>query len=120
MPLALTTPDPLPEHLPFIEGLLVGPDGEMWVERADRHPSPPLRAVAHQYGYVRHAWPPSWAAPRVFDLFTPEGRYRGTVEVPGDYAPMAVAGDRVWGVHYDDLEVERLVVHEVVEAGAGR
>lgn len=111
--MASATPDPAPEHLPFIEGLLVGPDGELWVERADRHPNPALRAVAHQYGYVRHAWLPTWAAPRVFDIFDAEGRYEGTVELPDDFAPMAIVGNRVYGVHYDHLDVERVVVHEI-------
>lgn len=115
--MASATPDPTPVHLPFIEGLLVGPSGELWVERADRHPRPALRAVAHQYGYIRHAWLPGWAAPRVYDVFDSEGRYEGTVELPEDFAPMAVVGSRVYGVHYDELDVERVVVHEVRASG---
>lgn len=106
-------PDDPPPHLPFIEGILAAPDGSFWVERADRHPSPALRAVAHSFGYLRHVWRPEWRAARVFDLFEPDGAYRGTVEFAAGHAPLAVTGDRVYGVHHDEQGVERIVVHEV-------
>ena len=102
-------PSEPPAHLPFIERVIVAKDGPFWVERADRHPRPAAAAVAHLFGWVRHAWPPEWTAPLVFDLFTAEGEYRGTVEIDPRFAPMAVTPDRVYGVRYDELGVETVV-----------
>lgn len=105
-------PDP-PEHLSFIEDLLVASDGSMWVERADRHPRPAMAAVAHVFGWLRHDWPPEWVAPRILDVFTADGKYRGTVELDGLFEPMAVTPDRVYGVLYDELGVEFIVAYRV-------
>jgi len=79
-----------------------------------------MRAVAHLYGYIRHAWLPGWAAPRVFDVFDADGRYHATIELPADFEPMAVTGTRVYGIHYDELDVERVVVYEVVAVSGAR
>jgi hypothetical protein len=114
-------PPTLPPHFRFIERVLASPRGDLWVERADRHPHPALRAVAHGFGYVRFAWHPAWRAPQVFDLFDPEGAYRGTVELPFDMEPKQVEGTladggpplRLHAVHTDALGVERVVVLEV-------
>ena len=57
-------------------------------------------------------------APRVLDVFTADGKYRGTVELDGLYQPMAVTPDRVYGVLYDELGVEFLVAYSVDESGA--
>lgn len=111
--MAAATPDPVPAQLPFVQGMLVGPAGELWVERADLHPRPALRAVAHQFGYIRHAWLPDWAAPQVFDVFDGDGRYEGTVNVPDNVAVMAVVGNRMYGVLYDELDVEYVTVREI-------
>lgn len=110
--LAAATPELVPATLPFIQSMIVGPAGDVWIERADLHPRPALRAVAHHYGYSRHAWLPDWSAPQVFDVFDADGRYTGTVTVPDNVAPMAVAGDRLYGVLYDELDVEYVTVFE--------
>jgi hypothetical protein len=115
---ASAVPDPPPAHLPFIQRLLVSREGVVWVERADKHPRPPMRAVAHAFGYVRHAWLPEWKAPQAYDVFGASGEYVGTVQVPEDYEPMTVAGNRVYGVAYDDLGVEYVVVYEISDAAA--
>lgn len=109
-------PSPAPAHLPFIQRLLAGPAGDLWVERADRHPNPGMRAVAHAFGYVRYAWRPEWKAPQIFDIFDPSGVYRGTVQLPADYQAMAVTANRVYGVEYDELGVEYVVVRELSTA----
>jgi hypothetical protein len=110
-------PPEIPDHLPFVENLAVARDGSLWVERADRHPKPAQAAVAHAFGWVRHAWPPEWIAPMVFDLFTGEGEYRGTVEIDAFFEPMAVTADRVYGVRYDEMDVETIVVYRLSEGG---
>lgn len=109
-------PDRPPPHLPFIENLLVGPAGWLWVERGDRHPQPAVRAVAHAFGFIRHAWPDEWVAPRVLDVFRPSGEHFGTVRFDGRFEPMAVAADQVYGVAYDELGVESVVSYRVEPA----
>lgn len=106
-------PPRLPPHFPFIDRILVSPEGTLWVERADRHPRPALRAVAHAFGYIHYAWHASWRAPRVFDLFDSEGRYAGTVELPFGFTPMEPSGDRIFGALTDELGVEQVVAFQV-------
>lgn len=118
---AASMPPRLPPHFRFIERVLASPQGDLWVERADRHPYPALRAVAHGFGYVRYAWHPAWQAPQVYDLFDPDGVYRGTVELPFDMELKQVDGTlaeggpslRLYAVHTDELGVERVVVLEM-------
>jgi hypothetical protein len=105
----------LPTHLPFIQNILVSPNGTLWVERADRDPKPGMRAVAHAMGWIRHAWRPEWIVPRVYDIFAPTGEYRGTVEVPGTFEPMAVTADAVYGVSYDSMGVEFIVAQRLTD-----
>ena len=88
-----------------------------WKERIG-HPRPAMATVAHVFGWLRHDWPPEWVAPRVLDVFTADGKYRGTVELDGLYQPMAVTPDRVYGVLYDELGVEFIVAYSVDEGGA--
>jgi hypothetical protein len=114
----ILSPDP-PAHLPFIGRILVAPRGELWIERADRHPRPGLRAIAHSTGYVRHAWPPEWTAAQVYDLFSATGTYRGTVQFSADFHPMAATSQRVYGVLYDEFGVEYVVAYQVT-GGAAR
>lgn len=106
-------PPRLPPHFPFIDRILVSPQGTLWVERADRHPRPALRAVAHAFGYIHWAWHPSWRAPQVFDVFDPDDGYVGTVELPFGFTPMAASGDRIYGTLTDELGVERVVAFQL-------
>jgi hypothetical protein len=103
-------PPHAPPHFRFIDRILVTPEGTLWVERADRHPRPAMRAVAHAFGYVHWAWHPSWRAPQVFDVFDPDGRYQGTTEVPFEVRVLAVSADRLYGVEFDEFGVERVVI----------
>lgn len=106
---ATVFPPETPEHLPFIERILVAWDGTLWVLRGDRHPDPGMRAVAHLFGWVRHEWRPEWRAAPVVDLFWPSGEYRGTLHLPRGFVPMAVGPHAVFGVMYGSLGVESVV-----------
>ena len=110
---AQALPAATPDHLPFLESLLVSREGFIWAQRADRHPRPAMRAVAAAFGYIRAVWPPAWRAPSVFDLFTPDGVYRGTVEVPSEFVPLAVTHDRIFGFVRDELDVEYVVAYSI-------
>ncbi len=110
---ARALPSDPPEHLPFLQSLFVSRDGYLWALRADLHPRPAMRAVAGAFGFIRSVWPEAWRAPVHFDLFTPEGHYRGSVELPSEFVPLTVTRGRVYGTEFDELEVERVVAYEI-------
>jgi len=107
-------PDSDPEWIPAIDLVLVSRDGALWVRRADAHPDPTQRAIARAFGYVPNAWLEAWKADWVFDVFSPEGTYRGSVTLPEDFVPMAVESSRVYGVMRDELDVEYVVAFDLV------
>jgi hypothetical protein len=98
-----------PAYLPALERILVAADGFIWVERADAHPRPGMRAIARRIGFVRSAWLDEWHAPLVFDLFGADGVYRGTIDLPSTFSPVAVTADRVYGTIRDELDVQYVV-----------
>ncbi len=108
-------PDSDPDWLPAIDLLLATPDGGFWVRRADQHPEPALRAVAAGTGLILRAWLDEWRADWVFDLFDPDGGYRGTVTLPLEFTPMAVTASSVVGSITDALDVEYVVRFEVMD-----
>lgn len=105
-----------PEWLPVIDGILVDRSGSFWVRRADAHPRPAMRAVASAFGYVPWAWPEEWKAPWAFDLFTSDGRYRGSVTLPLEFVPMAVSDTWVYGVYRDEFDVEYVAIWEALDS----
>ena len=119
---AQTTEDALPEsppeHLPFLQAVFVSADGHIWAQRGDRHPRPAMRAVAEVFGFIRAVWPPEWRAPLHFDLFSPDGLYRGSVVLPEDFVPMAVTQDRIIGSIRDDLDIQYVVAFSVEEGAS--
>ena len=102
-----------PPHLPMLDLVLVSSDGHIWAQRADLHPRPALRAVASSWGMVRGYWLEEWKAPRHFDLFTPEGEYRGSVVLPAAFSPLDVTADRAYGFVTDSLDVQYVSVFSV-------
>jgi len=73
-----------------------------------------MRAVASVVGTIRSVWPDEWRAPLHFDLFDPDGTYRGSVELPTEFVPMAVTKDQVIGSEYDELDVEYVVTYSII------
>ena len=116
---AAALPDSDPDWLPAIDLLLSTPDGGFWARRADQHPEPALRAVAAVFGYIPSAWLDEWRADWVFDLFDPEGGYRGTVTLPFEFTPMAVTASSVVGSITDALDVEYVVRFGVMDLTDG-
>jgi hypothetical protein len=101
-----------PEWLPVIDQILTSGDGSFCVRRADLHPRPAMRAVASAFGYVPWGWLDEWKAPWFLDIFTSDGRYRGSVILPMAFIPMTVSGARVYGVLRDELDVEYVAIWE--------
>jgi hypothetical protein len=99
---------PRPQTRPPLGRMLVSADGAIWVERHD-HQSPAEAWVIRSYsGFDR--------TPRtetIWDLFTPEGRFRGNVTLPPRFSPMAVTEGAAIGVLKDELDVEYVVRYRV-------
>jgi len=78
---------PLPDSTPAVQALLVDAAGYLWAERY-RLP---------------------WDHENRWDVLDPEGRWLGTVALPGPLTVFEIGTDYVLGRHADDLGVERLV-----------
>lgn len=100
-------------YLPQLDLVLPASDGAMWVRRADQHPDPAAFAVAIAMGYIRTAWLDRWKAESVFDVFWPDGAYRGTVRFPHEFSPLDATRDRIYGAITDDLGVNYVVAYEL-------
>jgi hypothetical protein len=92
---------PVAQNLPAIARVVFSLEGCLWAER--------------------YASPLTWTSPEVegstWDIYTVHGEWSGSVELPGDFRMEAVAVDRVAGTTTDDLDVERVVVYELEQAG---
>jgi 6-bladed beta-propeller len=82
---------PFPAHKAWFHALLLDPAGNAWVER-NAAPGP--------------------AVP--WDVFDPEGRFLGTVQVPAGLRLTQVGADFVVGVAKDEMQVPQVRVHRIV------
>jgi hypothetical protein len=53
-----------------------------------------------------------------WDVFDGGGAYLGVVEMPAGFTPMRFVEDRLYGVHRDELEVQRVVLLRLVRGQA--
>lgn len=98
-------------YWPALARLLGGPDGTLWVQRVDAESVlEDLTAEDLQAG--------RFGSPR-WDVFDVEGTYLGAVEMPGGITPMGFVGDHLYGVHRDELEVQRVVRLRLHRDGGG-
>jgi hypothetical protein len=98
------------ETFPVFAAIEVGPEGSLWVQRA-RRPSdlvasiePNLRSVELLQRMGGSRW----------DVFDPEGRFLGPVEMPDRFIPRYFSGDYIYGVSRDEYDVEYVVRLRVV------
>lgn len=96
--LALAEDFPLPATLPGYDRLTAADTGEIWARRYML----PRGATAH------------------WDVFHPDGRYLGRVDVPASFRLYAVSNGQLLGVHEDELGVQRVQVRDLGLGGAGR
>jgi hypothetical protein len=85
----------VPEVHPAVYGVSLSDGGDLWVRTSSFDESPTR-----------------------YDVLDPEGRYRGTAEVPGRVkqgVKPVVRGDRVWVVVVGDLDEEAIVSGRLVE-----
>lgn len=103
---------PMPATVPPLARILVSRDGSFWAERRDAH-DPGLHAASLMFGpFGRVPWEET-----VWDLFGPDGRFRGTVALPPRFRAYAVEGLQVVGVLLDALDVEHVVRLEATPTG---
>lgn len=86
---------------PALAQIIAGPDGTLWVQRVD--PASSLDDLTMDDLQAGRWGSPSW------DVFSGDGRYLGVVEMPAGLTPMRFVGDHLYGVHRDELEVQRVV-----------
>lgn len=90
------------DHLPILGAILVAEDGAIWVERPDRVDDPLLLE-----------WSRAGSPSQRWDVFDPEGRYRGTVELPARSTLHVVGTDWMIVTERDDLDVQYIVRYAV-------
>lgn len=95
----------IPDSKPFFSAVFAGGDGSIWVRRYTEAiqtlPAPHFGAPGRP--------PVTWVEVPTFDVFEPDGRFRGSVTFPMNTRPLVFDEDQVWGVHTDDQGVERVV-----------
>ncbi|MDT8367570.1 MAG: hypothetical protein RQ745_00060 [Longimicrobiales bacterium] len=86
---------------PALAQLIAGPDGSLWVQRVSTEASlDEFTAEDLQAGrFGSSAW----------DVFDADGSYLGVVEMPARFTPTRFVGDHLYGVHRDEMEVQRVV-----------
>lgn len=84
---------PHAETLPAFTGLLLDPDGNVWLKRS---------ALPEPGG---ERW----------SVLDPEGRWLGDVRMPAGLGVLGVGSSVVLGLRRDELGVERVAVHEILE-----
>lgn len=94
------------ENWPALAAAIGGPDGSLWVQRVDPERAMNISTAADiqslQFGSSR------------WDVFHRDGRFLGALDLPEGFAPRRVQGDVIYGVHQDDLGVQRVVRLRVV------
>lgn len=86
----------LPERMPAYAGLAIDRQGGLW---------------------VREYRPPWGAGPEAWSVFSPEGRWLGTVDLPDGFRATDIGPDWILGVRQDALEVEHVELYEIERSG---
>jgi hypothetical protein len=86
---------------PALAQFLAGPDGTLWVQRVDAESA--LEDLTVEDLQAGRFGSPRW------DVFDEDGAYLGVVEMPHGVSPHRFVGNHLYGVHRDDLEVQRVV-----------
>jgi hypothetical protein len=111
------------EYFPAFVQFFSGPNQSLWVQRL-RKPSELtaeerefFKGVAGRDGIdqLRGLKSTEW------EVFDERGRFLGVIAMPPRFQPMQVFGDRIYGIWWDDLDVQyvvRLRVTGMPEAGS--
>jgi hypothetical protein len=98
---------PVPAVKPFLNWIFTGMDGRIWV-----HVHSDSERVVRQPTVNREGdplpLPPAWRSTLVWDVFEPNGHYRGRVRFPDALSRPQFRGDEAWGFVHDDLGIPTL------------
>jgi hypothetical protein len=104
----------IPENKPAYYGLIVGLDGRIWISLSPET-GPKIGGISGTSGVgPGMARPPRREAdrepskPTLYDVFEPDGRYLGQVQVPAGASAVVRKLDQVWAVAFGDDDVPRL------------
>jgi 6-bladed beta-propeller len=86
------------ESYPAFANLMGGPGQSLWVQRV-RTAADVKEGAEFD---LQNTGSPEW------DIFGPNGRYLGVIQLPDKFAPLRVSGDRIYGVWRDDLDVQHV------------
>ncbi|HKK92637.1 MAG TPA: hypothetical protein VJ925_04350 [Longimicrobiales bacterium] len=101
---ALQIVDPLPAYWDFE----VASDGHLWVNDFRRPDEVTVDAVLGRERVGSTRW----------SVFTPTGRWLGTVDVPVEFAPTAFGSDWVLGVRTDEFDVQWIERYPILQPGS--
>jgi len=97
-----------PAVFPTHYRVMTSTDRYLWVERGDG-PRDPLPQVADPN-----------PSPTTWDVFSPEGRWLGPVEMPARFDPTEIGGTYLLGVHRDEMGVERVRMYHLTRPALDR
>jgi hypothetical protein len=115
----------IPDTKPLYGDLQVGLDGRIWVAVIPEV-SPRVGSISSGGG---GAGPPTTRRERVdgpprtpptpalYDVFEPDGRYLGQVQVPARVSSVARRGDQVWAIEVDENDVPRIKRYRIAWKG---
>ena len=98
------------ETFPAFANLQVGPEGSLWVQHV-RDFTTLSAAERENINFFEDAGADDW------DVFDADGRFLGVVTMPDRFAPRLLAGNLVYGVWRDDLDVQYVVRLRIVMGG---
>ena len=94
------------ERYPAHAWIRGGPGGSIWVQHLETPsdlPEAEREMIDPSLGFGAPVW----------DMFDPAGRFLGEIETPRRYMPLRIAGDRIYGVLRDELDVQYVLVLRV-------
>ncbi len=89
------------ENWPALSAVLGGMDGTIWVQRVDPSKAMDVSSAAELQSMQLGS--ENW------DIFDRDGRYLGPLTMPTGFVPRRVIGNLVYGIHQDELEVQRVM-----------
>jgi hypothetical protein len=95
---------------PALAALIPGPEGTLWVQRVDPEGAldPSAFEDLQNFQFGSRGW----------DVFDREGRYLGILEMPEGFTPRRVVDNAVYGIHTDDLGIQRVARYRIARGGA--
>ena len=102
------------ERYPAFAALMPGPDGSLWLQgvRSARDIKP---GEANQQDMMVNGSTAGMVASTKWQVFGPDGHYLGEVKLPPRFRPIRSVGDRIYGIAWDELDVQYVVRLRVVE-----